>query len=38
VRVPRGAVPPVSVQPFEFTQWARASAVTGLLSLLSDAG
>jgi predicted NBD/HSP70 family sugar kinase len=38
VRVPRGAVPPVSVQPFEFTQWARASAVTGLLSLLSHTG
>lgn len=33
-RVPRGLATPLTVRSFEFTQWARAGAVIGLLSLL----
>jgi predicted NBD/HSP70 family sugar kinase len=33
-RLPRGVATPLSVRPFQFSQWARAGAVTGMLALL----
>lgn len=36
VRVPLGAATPFIARPFEFTQWARAGAINGLLTLLAN--